>query len=141
MELHRIILLKAPLEQLIAGKQGPLPGAMLRRLGSMRDNTCRLLRLVNQLLDFTALESGKVPLRFEEVDLRELVESFVEGFRPFGRSKGIKQELGVPPHCRGYTWTPRSWTRCSATWSPTPASSPAPVARWWCGSRQQRTSR
>ena len=38
----------------------------------------RLSRLVDQLLDLSRLESGDVPLEVEQVDLAPLVERFFE---------------------------------------------------------------
>lgn len=64
-------------------------------------NAHRLLRLVNQLLDFARLEAGRKPTEPEPHTLRELLEPIVEGFDPFARSKGLTLSLRaveeVPP--------------------------------------------
>ena len=66
---------------------------MQPRLKSMLANAHRLLRLVNQLLDFSRLESGAATLAFERRDLLSMVQPLLDGFDPFARTKGLNLEL------------------------------------------------
>lgn len=63
--------LAARLENLVDGVEEPTPAL----LEAMREQTRRLGRLVDQLLDLSRLESGAVVLRREAVDVRSLLES------------------------------------------------------------------
>jgi signal transduction histidine kinase/class 3 adenylate cyclase/predicted Ser/Thr protein kinase len=93
-----LTLILTPLERMIGAGT---PAALADRLRSMEGNALRLLRLVNQLLDFSRLESGGMTVSFERYDLRSLVGPVVEAFTPFARSKGLKLELRGPetlPH-------------------------------------------
>jgi len=90
-----LTLILTPLERLLAG-EGGASEALRTRLRSMAGNTQRLLRLVNQLLDFSRLESGGTTVSFELRDVRALVEPIMQGFSFFARSKGLKLELRGP---------------------------------------------
>lgn len=63
----------------------------LRRsfLASIRDNTLRLQRLVDDLLDLSRFESGAWVAKVEEVDLAPLVEDVWRGFSEVARERGL----------------------------------------------------
>jgi signal transduction histidine kinase len=56
--------------------------------GALSRNTLRLQRLVEGLLDFSRMESGRRPYDLREIDARELVREVVEGFRDETASTG-----------------------------------------------------
>ncbi len=62
-------------------------------LQSIRDNTLRLQRLVDDLLDLSRLESGGWRARKEEVDLGPLVEDIVLDFAALAEERGVAVEL------------------------------------------------
>jgi signal transduction histidine kinase/DNA-binding response OmpR family regulator/ligand-binding sensor domain-containing protein len=49
-----------------------------------------LLGLVNQMLDLSKLESGNLPLRYEQDDVVKFLGSVVESFRSFAESRGVR---------------------------------------------------
>ena len=55
----------------------------------MLRNAQRLLRLINQLLDLSRLESGKMQLQAHPCNLATLLEGIVGSFTPFTEQKGI----------------------------------------------------
>jgi len=57
----------------------------------------RLVRLVNDLLDLSRIESGAVALEMGEVDLSELIRDAVEGFQTQTQERGMTVELNLPP--------------------------------------------
>ncbi|MGQ4645915.1 response regulator [Lyngbya aestuarii] len=57
-------------------------------------NSRRLLRLVNQLLDFQRLDAGRMQASFHVCDLVEVVSQIVEAFRPYCEKKNI----GISTH-------------------------------------------
>ncbi len=86
-----------PLERLLDADLRALPTHEVRtRLRAMERNAYRLLRLVNQLLDFARLESGRATVTFEQGDLLTLVEPVVEGFEAFARAKGLTLTFQAP---------------------------------------------
>jgi signal transduction histidine kinase/DNA-binding response OmpR family regulator/predicted Ser/Thr protein kinase len=87
-----LTLILTPLQRLLAGEGSatPVPEAVKDRLRSMRDNVQRLLRHVNQLLDFSRLESGGTTVSFERAEIGPVVESIVKAFEPFAQGKGLR---------------------------------------------------
>jgi PAS domain S-box-containing protein len=62
-----------------------------------RQNTDKMLELVNAILDIGRMESGQMPLEKSEVSLAELVASVVESQLPLVAEKGLRLESELPP--------------------------------------------
>jgi signal transduction histidine kinase/CheY-like chemotaxis protein len=54
-----------------------------------------LLDLINQILDFSKIDAGKMTLNIEASDIRNLTENIVSIIRPQAQSKGVKLNLYV----------------------------------------------
>jgi CheY-like chemotaxis protein/predicted Ser/Thr protein kinase/two-component sensor histidine kinase len=85
-----------PLQLLLESTQDLPPAQVKEKLSSIQGNIHRLLRMVNQLLDFSAIESGSATVAFEQRDLGALLEPIVRDFEPFARSKGLSLMLRGP---------------------------------------------
>ena len=59
-------------------------------LGMVRKNALRLLRLVNQLMDFRKTESGKMTVRASENDLVAFTREIVEAYRKMADKRNIE---------------------------------------------------
>jgi signal transduction histidine kinase len=68
---------------------GPLTPDQERQLRTVQTSGNHLLSLINDLLDLAKIESGKVTLRYEPVNSRELLEEIVVSLRPAAEAKGI----------------------------------------------------
>ena len=78
-----------PLEDAIRGEFGE-PGKHLRKqLEVMLRNSQRLLRLINQLLDISKIESGEMILRSTSYDIGKMSKELCQSFSPFAERKGI----------------------------------------------------
>ncbi|MEA2143453.1 MAG: hypothetical protein QOI64_1883, partial [Solirubrobacteraceae bacterium] len=64
-----LTLLLGPAEDALIDPVAPLPDAHRQRVEVINRNAQRLLKLVNTLLDFSRLESGRTTAHFEPVDL------------------------------------------------------------------------
>ncbi len=64
-----LTLLLGPSEDALTDDSYPLPGPQRARVELIARNAERLLKLVNTLLDFSRLESGRMRARFEALDL------------------------------------------------------------------------
>jgi PAS domain S-box-containing protein len=60
--------------------------------------SAQLARLVDDLLDVSRITRGKISLRLEPVDAREIVERGVESSRPFLDARRHHLELDLPAH-------------------------------------------
>ncbi|MGW5715408.1 SpoIIE family protein phosphatase [Amycolatopsis sp. NPDC003865] len=60
-------------------------------------NALRLGRLVNNLLDFSRIEAGRMQARFEPVDLSAFTAELASVFRAAVERAGLRFEVGCPP--------------------------------------------
>ncbi len=65
-------------------------------LQTIVDETGRLTRLINQVLDMSKLESGRVEWQIEPVDLGDVVRSSATTVGQLVRDKGVALELDLP---------------------------------------------
>jgi signal transduction histidine kinase len=59
----------------------------------VKHNADRLIRLVNNVLDFERIGLGQFELRFGQVNLRDTFEDVVTGFRPLSEGRGVQVRL------------------------------------------------
>jgi len=82
------------------GKLGPLSEDQKRRLLRIDEQTNSLTQLVNDLLDISRIESGKVVMEVKAVSVHTLFEGPLDILQPQIREKGItlslEEEKGLP---------------------------------------------
>ena len=125
------------LEILSTGEVGDLTELQRDFLGIVDTNAHRLLALIDELLTLAGLESGKLSMRFETVDLGELVLGAVQVERPALWSAGRRSTCRCPIRGSRSRLTSTGSGRWSAICSPTPSSSRRRAA----GSRSASPSR
>jgi two-component system sensor histidine kinase ChiS len=79
-----------PLEKAIQNTKNPETLALLE---TSQRNNIRLLRLINDLLDFAKIEAGSMDLRLAPTNLTYLVKGLVSTFQISAESKNIKVKL------------------------------------------------
>lgn len=84
-------LIIAPLEQVIE-TSGEIPENTQENLNIMRDNSHRLLTLVNQLLDFSKIEKGGINISLSTLNIHRLLMDTYNRFKPFVEHKRVKLE-------------------------------------------------
>ena len=62
----------------------------------MKDNCDRLIRLINDLLDLSQIESGKISLQLEPTKLYPILDAAIAGIQPIADRKGIQVNLDCP---------------------------------------------
>jgi PAS domain S-box-containing protein len=82
-------------ETLMEGSPGPLTETQEEFLGIIFESSQRQLALVNDLLDVSKLEAGRLQLEMETVHLPELIWGVVEGIRPLADKKGVTLKMDV----------------------------------------------
>jgi len=91
--------LRTPLASVRAMAEALLDGGLedpllaQRFLGQIVQEVDRLSRLTQDLLDFSALESGAVQLRMEPLRAAEILEEVARRFGPVAERKGIRLEV------------------------------------------------
>jgi signal transduction histidine kinase len=76
-------------DALLAGVDGPLNPEQTESLGWVQKGGRDLLGLINEILDLSKIEAGKLTLDPQPFDPRELVESVVAQHRSLAAQKGI----------------------------------------------------
>ena len=83
--------------QLMALDQShPLPPVQQHRLEILRQSGARLLSLIDQLLDVSRIEQGRLRLRSRPIDLRLLVERCAIDIMPLAQQRGIELRVEIP---------------------------------------------
>lgn len=83
-------LIIAPLEQVIeeSGSE-TIPDSTRENLNIMRNNSHRLLTLVNQLLDFSKIEKGGIRISLSTYNIHQLLVETYNRFKPFIEHKKV----------------------------------------------------
>jgi PAS domain S-box-containing protein len=75
---------------------GPLTPKQTRFLGHIRMAGDHLLRLVENILDYSRLEAGRLQLDCQEFEARGVVQEVVAGISQIDREKSVKIVIDVP---------------------------------------------
>ena len=82
---------------LVGGAAGELPEAALRLIRIAQNNSQRLVRLINDILDIEKIESGQTVFKFRRIDARGLVEQVIDANRGFADSFGVRVRFDSGP--------------------------------------------
>ena len=74
------------------------PGVVPQAVDSIHRNASRQAKLVDDLLDFSRMTSGRVTLDFETVEAHALIRGIVESVIPLGAASQIDVQLSEIPH-------------------------------------------
>lgn len=81
-----------------------LTAAQRERLGIVSSSGETLLLLLNDLLDLSRIEAGRLDIEDGVVDLVATAEAATQSFAPRAKEKGLRLELHAPPETHGW-WT------------------------------------
>ena len=76
-------------------QEHPLAPPQLQRLEILRHSGARLLSLIDQLLDVSRIEQGRLRLRSRPIDLRLLVERCAVEIMPLAQQRGIELRVEI----------------------------------------------
>lgn len=88
--------IKGFLQNLLDGLTGPLNEKQQRYLSRMLGNSDRLIRMIEALLDRTRIQSGRLDLVPDEIDLGHCVSDAIEQLRLLAQAKQQMLEAVVP---------------------------------------------
>jgi len=95
--------LRSPLTSIKGFAQAMVDGtakgkeAQLKAATVIEDESKRMMRLVEELLEFSRLESGQITMVKEPVDLKELLHQCYEIFLMHAEEKGVKLKKDIEP--------------------------------------------
>ena len=90
--------IKMFISNLIDGIEGEINEGQRDTLGRVAKNVDRLSRLINDLLDLSKLEAGKMQIRLAALDINEALESIAQVFTPTAEEKAVAVRLDAPDH-------------------------------------------
>ncbi len=83
-------------EMLIDGLYGEVPGELKEPLTDIQLNGRHLLRLINDVLDLSKIEAGRMELALGEYSVREIVDIVHVSLRSLAAEKGLDFTISVP---------------------------------------------
>jgi signal transduction histidine kinase/CheY-like chemotaxis protein/HPt (histidine-containing phosphotransfer) domain-containing protein len=87
-----------PMLDLVArGNLAPDQREMLR---TAHESSLQLLRIVDDILDYSKLEANRLELEITSFNLRELLEAVLQLMQRQGEGKGLRLELNIDPNVR-----------------------------------------
>ena len=75
--------------------EGPLNEKQKRFIGHIHKDSMHLLELINDILDLSKIEAGRLELRLEPFDAAQAIEEVLGSIRPQGSAKSIRLTTGV----------------------------------------------
>jgi len=81
---------------LLEEKVGPLTEKQAELLVAAREDSDRLHDILNNLLDISRIESGRVQMEFRSISPREMAVDAVESFRTAAKDQGVALDLELP---------------------------------------------
>jgi hypothetical protein len=76
-------------------RKGPLNADQKRFVGHIRKDAQHLLALINEVLDLTKIEAGKLQLHREPLDITAIVEDALSSIRPRGLAMSVTIETKI----------------------------------------------
>ncbi len=98
-----LTVMKLYLDMLIDQDPGEINDEQMEMLRILQDNVDRLASLVDDLLDLERIESGRLVLHLEELDLQSIASELIEEFKPLAIEKGLtlKSKMSHVPEISG----------------------------------------
>ena len=88
--------IRGSLGLIAGGVAGELPEAVKTLVGIAKNNCERLIRLINDILDSEKIESGKMRLNLEPVDIRQLIQQALVTNEGFAGQHRVTMRLRAP---------------------------------------------
>lgn len=88
---------KGALGLLLGGAMGPVPEAQRELLTIALSNSDRLIRLINDILDLSRIEAGRLELHREPIDLNTVVQGALRELEGFRSQRDIQLSVALAP--------------------------------------------
>jgi signal transduction histidine kinase len=92
-----LFAIKISVGVLLANEPADLPEPLHRLLANIDTASDQLARLVDDLLELTRLQAGRLQLQRERCDLRALAQRAAQSIEPLAQARGQRLEVVLPP--------------------------------------------
>ncbi len=89
-------VIREGISQVLEGLRGDINDAQNRALSLALSGIERMGRIINDLLDMSKIESGRITLKRERVDINALVREVSGAFQSLADDRGIELRLSIP---------------------------------------------
>jgi len=89
--------IKGYIDLILDGEAGEVNEIQQEFLGIVKENSDRLVDLINDMLDISRIESGRIVLKVQPLDLGERIEGAANTFRAVLDQQGRAIHVDVPP--------------------------------------------
>ncbi|MEM7298746.1 MAG: ATP-binding protein, partial [Bacteroidota bacterium] len=90
-----LTLIQGPLDSILNGSHGKVNENIQSNLNLSRESTSKLLNLVEEILDLSKLEAGKLELNQVGINFSDLIHRTFFTYKSAGESRGISFELNA----------------------------------------------
>jgi signal transduction histidine kinase len=88
--------IKNAVQLMLSGETGEVNENQKKFLSMAERNINRLTNILNDLLDLSRIESGKIELKFEDIQSKDVIELAVSSLRPHAEAKSIQIDVQIP---------------------------------------------
>src|SRR4030042_1910082 len=88
--------IKNAVQLMLQGKTGEINENQKKFLSMAERNINRLTSILNSLLDLSRIESGKIEMKFEELDFKASIEFILSSLKPKADGKSIQLNMEIP---------------------------------------------
>jgi len=88
--------IKNAVQLMLQGRTGEINENQTKFLSMAERNINRLTSILNSLLDLSKIESGKIEMKFEELDLKSSIEFILSSLKPQTDGKSIQFKMEIP---------------------------------------------
>ena len=106
-----LTLILAPLGPMAEGQMGRITAKQKETIATIQNNGFKLLKLINNLLDLTKLEEGKMRLKIKAVDFIEYVNALLSLVKPLADRKRITLYFQHPSAAMEITIDPEQFEK------------------------------
>jgi PAS domain S-box-containing protein len=82
---------------LVKGMAGPVNAEQKKQLGMVQDSARHLLALINDVIDISKIEAGKIEAGVSAFNLADVFSDIRNTFDPVARDQGLVLHLEIPP--------------------------------------------
>ncbi len=90
--------IKTAIDIVMSGTAGDITKDQKNFLGKAKDNVDRLNRLINDILDLSKLESGKMQLKMEKSNINNIIKEITSLQECVAKQKGLYLKAELDPH-------------------------------------------
>jgi PAS domain S-box-containing protein len=85
--------IKSAVDLVLSGAEGPLTEPEKGMLTIVKNNSARLIKLINELLDLSKLESGKMEMNLKATKIEQIIKATMEETSPLMVNKHINMQM------------------------------------------------